>query len=72
MSEEKEMLERCSDNPILRVGEGAKRLGISRKTLYNRWSQYKTFPPLTEYSPGVRGWRQSTLEDALRKLEQQH
>lgn len=66
------MLERYSDNPIIRVGEGAKRLGISRKTLYNWWAEYKTFPPPTEYSPGVRGWRQTTFEDAVRRMEQPH
>ncbi|MDH4572427.1 hypothetical protein CUR86_08130 [Salinicola acroporae] len=66
------MMERYSDNPIIRVGEAAKSLGISRKTLYNWWAKYGRFPPPTEYSPGVRGWRKATFEESVKRMEQTH
>ena len=61
-----------SENQIIRIGEGARLIGVSRKTLYNWWAKYKTFPPPTEYSPGVRGWRKVVFEQALEKMESVH
>ncbi len=58
-----------NDDPILRLPQAARMLGVSRTTLWRLYSEHDLLPPPIQLSPGRVGYRQSTLEEYLRRQE---
>lgn len=55
---------------ILRTGESAAKLGVSRATLYVWVKQGLLQPPL-RIGPRASGWRESTLDAFIARREQE-
>ena len=54
-------------DPFLRRNEAAAFFGGLHVNTIDRWVKTGRLPPPIRLSPGVVGWRRSTLEEALRK-----
>lgn len=51
-----------SNSRVLRIGELAERLGISRVTIW-RWERAGRLPPKRQIGPNVVGWLQSEIDE---------
>lgn len=61
-------LEQQKVDRVFRPKEAAAKLGVARQTIYT-WAKLGLLPAPTKYGPRASGWRESVLDEFLRRRE---